>query len=64
MRSMPQIGSACASHGRVLRSLQPLPSNQALSSSTFQGRGSGPFFVGILEALTGERLPQVGIWTS
>ena len=62
MRGTPRIGSACASCGRVL--LQPLPSNQAPSSSTFQGCGSCPFFIGILEALTGECLPKVGIWTS
>ena len=37
----------------VVTSHQPLPSGQVPSSSMFQGSGSCPFFVGILEALMG-----------
>ena len=37
----------------VMTSHQPLPSGQVPSSSAFQSSGSCPFFVGVLEALTG-----------
>ena len=37
----------------IVTSHQFLPSGQVPSSSAFQGSGSCPFFVGVLEALAG-----------